>query len=497
MAPETEHLKGIIEIETLLGELDQLLWKLGQVQLAIESVDDETVKVDFEERGAESLLGDIAAIKAAGVFGGGGGGSRGGRTAADSAADATAGLFGNFSELDIRMTDLHNALARLVPLILVIIGALPALIGGLVGLAGAAIAATAALAGIAGFGALGFAMMEGDSIMEGFQEILSQVREDFLDAFTPLAQQLAPLFEDALDGLDMFFQALASRGDVLRDFEQVARSFGAFLLEDLPDAIAFLGQMAIAFEPVFAAIGEFFSSGRFGEGFMQFMANVMSPFSDFMAILVDMAPQLMEMSIGFLRVTNAILFVINAFIELLTLGGMFNEEFGFLVGTLLALATATFLWNSALIQTAVSGIVSLMKSIATVIGMLLGYETSTIAATIATYGWAFSLLTLIGVVTFGVGAIAAMSATIGTVSSQFDSLTGSTNEATKAIRNFDRTTSNVGTGGPYAPSNTPVRANARSGSGGNTLVMNIEGDADRETVETQMKNEHHRLNKSS
>jgi hypothetical protein len=495
MAPETEHLKGIIEIETFLQELDFLLAELEVVEAAIERIDGKTVKVDFEERGFESLMGQMIAADSMGGFGGGGGGGNIGAVFGNMAGDSTRTV-DSLSELNLSMSDLHNALARLVPLIFVVIGALPALIGGLVGLAGAAVAATAALAGIAGFGALGFAMMEGDTIMEGFQEILSQVREDFLDAFTPLAQQLAPLFEDALDGLGLFFQKLANRGDVLREFEQTARSFGGFLLDELPDAIAFLGQVATAFEPLFAAIGDALDGT--GEGFMEFMADVLPALVLFGSLLASAIPQILNVSRGFLMVTNALFLLLNAFWEVITIGGLLDEQIGILIGVTLTAVTAILLWNTVMGIASSVTIPALISSMSGVIATLAEYSVAVVLAALETWGLVGALAAAVGIMTLGIGVAAGLATAMGAVHDQFAQFTTGVDEASASVRNFDRTTSRVGTGGPYAPSNTPVRANARGSRGGSgSVVMNVEGDADDETVETQMRNANFRLNKTS
>jgi hypothetical protein len=535
MVEETERLKGIIEIETFLHELDQLLLKLTEIETAIQAVDGQTVRVDAETRGFESALAQVGALRGVSSgdisFGGGGRGTsiaapdidtdigqsigevtqgvtRASRTvgsfgdsvsevteSVDEVAEATGGFLTNLSEADIRMTDLHNALAKAVPLILVVIGALPALIAGLVGVAAAAAAATAALLGIAGFAALGFAMAEGETITEGFQEILSDIRGSFLDAFTPLAEQLAPLFEDALDGLERFFQALADNGDALLMFEQTARDFGAFIIDEFPDFIAFLADVARAFGPVFEAIAEALFDSNVGEGFMQFMADVLPALMRFGALVASILPDLLRMSIGFLEVTNALLTLVSAFFSLLDLLGVGDQLFGVIIAGTLAAATAMLLYNSTLVG-AISRLGAFVLGLVKTASAEGVYTAATNLATTATAILTSAVVTLIGVLTLGIGALVAVGVTTSVVSSQFNDLTGNVNQASRSIRNFDRVSSRMS--GPradaFAPSTTPARAG--SGSGGGQVNVTVEGDADRDTVETQTRNATHRMNRT-
>lgn len=497
---DVEELGAILDIAVFDDELDDLLRKLSEVALAIQGVNRMSVRVDVDDSELDTLMAKMAGTGVAGIVPSGGGG-RTGTDAGDvsdamkkttrAAKEASEG----FDITNLRMTDMHNALAKLVPLIVVLIGALPALIGALVGLAGAAIAATAALAAITGFGALGFAIQQAgvDNIGEGFREIMRDIRESFLDAFAPLAERLAPLFEDALDGLDRFFQAIADRGDVLVAFGDAARDLGGFILDRFPDIIAFIGEVATAFVPVFEHFADLLGQADIGEGFMQFMADVLPAFSDFIQLFAAIIPHILGLSIGFLQVTNAILLFLNVLFDVITLGGALNEEIGFLIASLLTLVSVWAIWNSQLFVTAGAALAKLGTAIVGAVVGMLELAGATGAATAA----AQSLTLWTAILTGGLSLLAGLAVVgvIGGIADKFNILGSNINNATRELQNFQSVSNRVSDTNPYGTADVPERGSLRGG-GRNQVNVTVEGDADKDELQNQTKNANFRMSRT-
>ena len=411
----------------------------------------------------------------------------------DSLTDSVDSAMEGMDEFDLRMTDIHNAVAQLLPLLLVFVGAMPALIGGLLSLAGAALGAATALAAVTGLGALGLTMT-GD--ME-FADILTEIKQNFLDAFRPLAEQLAPLFEDALDGLEAFFQELADRGDTLVRFADVARDFGNFLLDYLPDAIQALGEMAIAFRGVFSILGDALQDANLAERLTGFMADVLPEFMNFFALLFDIIQRLAGMSKGFLQVANAILFAIDTVLYLITFGGHLEEQMGALIATLLTVVTVMMFWGSGVIAGLISRLVALGATIVTtIIPSLQGYIASVTAAGGATYFLVGAILALIGVLTLGVGA--ALLGGVTALAQKFGDLGGNIGDATDKLRNFKRLSRGTDDDNPYGFGGS---GDVSRGSTGSTATTNfditIEGDADPDTLRNQTRNANFRASRTN
>lgn len=490
--PDTERLSIILDVaDHFTGDILKLLTQLEIVEDQVRRLDGENIDLNTTpaQRALATVQGQMAELQArsaagVGVPGATGGGGGAGGAAARGASEAADGFIDSIRQADIRMTDLHNALAKAVPLLFIIIGALPALIGGLTALATAALGAAAALAAVTGLGAIGFAIQQGgpNDILGGLTDALSEIRDAFLDAFMPLAQRLAPLFEDALAGLEVFFQRLADRGDTLQRFAALARDFGGFLLDFLPNAIQALGEMAIAFRGVFGMLADSLQDMNLTERLTGFMAAVLPEFTRFFELVVALIPKLARMSIGFLRVTNIIIGATLALAHIAGMLGLTAERFGTLVAGILAAITALFIWNSTAIAGAVSALASLGASIIRFIGgSLVPYISSLSAATVATWSLNTALATLIGLLTLGIGTVAA-AAGITALMDKFSSFKTDVSGATDALREFNRVGNRVGNDSPYGFGGEGPRRGSLSGAGG-TVNIRIEGNADRDDID--------------
>jgi len=394
-------------------------------------------------------------------------------------------MIDGMGEFDLRMSDLHNAMARLVPLLLVFIGAIPAAYTALIGLATAAVAAAASLAAIGGFGALGVALQDGQLDMARLQEVGTEIKNSFIDAFAPLAEQLQPLFIDAVDGLDRFFQLVANNGDALLELRDEARAFGQFVIDFVPNALRAIAGLVEGMADVFGNIGDFLQR-NFAGGMRQLLRvtrDAIPAVAEVGLLLAQAVPTLVEMSVGFMRVVGTVIQVIGAFSRLLGLLGIGPEMFGLLTGAILAAATATLLFRTAIVKALIASLAKLGGGILAAASSLVGYSGSAIVATLATNALGMALLTLIGIVTLGLG-IAVLAGVVGGIASQFDLLKNDITDTTDALKEFDNVASSVGGNGsqnPYGftPENGSGGGSGTSGSNSSKdVTINIESSGD-------------------
>jgi len=575
---EVEQLSILIDvIDDFDDELDRLLFKLGEVQTAVEAVDPVTIDVDVRGeheldalitqlgmlegmdmgdmgdivlgekrvdrstrggmtsmRGVESRLDDlISEIGSIEVGGGGGGtsvefedegsmreqlniltqqlkgvqnsfdgvsdnfdglGKSVGRTA-DAADDAADG----FLQTNLRMSDLHNAVARAVPLLVIFVGTLPAIISGVVALAGAAVAAAAALSALTVFGAIAFAQeIGGGNISEGFLELARQVRDDFLNAFSPLFDQLAPVFERGIDGLERLFQAIASEGDALVGLVDEAEGVGQFLIQTLP---SFLRDVALFADAASDALGAIINRvGNFDvfEILSNIIVATLPELMVFFGLLADMIGPLIRLSIGFLQVANGVLFLVNGMLTLIDIIPFLNEQaIGVLVSGLLAAYSAVLLFNSALIASSGTALVSMGRSIIGLVANLAGYVGVSGSAIASTLGLAASMKILAAAIALtGIGALAVI---FGAIAGQAATAATNIDSATSSLKDFQSQQQSMSQSGvnPYRdPNITGSEGTGSSRFSGNNVTVNIEGDADEETVRTQVDNAMFRMNRT-
>lgn len=481
---EAENLEIIIDVfDSYSDELSELLAQLIAVETVAESVEDITIDVDVRgEKKLDALAARMAMIQGGEAL------SRGRRgSAMQTAAFGRGGDFARNTEraaessslLDLRMSDLHNALAKLVPLILTFIGALPALIGALVALGAAAISAAGALAAIGAIGFLGAAAARGGrgGLMEGATQILRELQQDFLDAFLPLAERLQPVFERALDGLDRLFQEIANRGDSLVALTDVAEGFGDFVMQWLPDALRNMALMAEAFAPLFGQLGAFLNSFSILQALSGFMADVLPSFLAFLDILIDIVPSIFRLSIGFLDVVSVVLRAIEIFGDFVGMLGLSNEAIGILVASLLTAWTAANLFSLQGLKNVVLWLAAVPGKIAPTVAALKGYTVSALTATTATSVLTTALTALLGVVTLGLGFIA-LGATAEFVTDKFFNTADSINQATAALREFESANSRFrGGDNPFGADSPSVRRGSVSSSGGVVLNYNYNGSS--------------------
>lgn len=544
---EFENLSIVIDIiDSYSEELNHLLVKLGEIETAVQAVDDITIDVDVRgERELDALLFKLGQLEAADLSGvgdivvgdksvshrSGGGGrarfSRQSREAMDSftnqldavsteltetltelnensgdadrnlrrAASAADDAADGFELTSLRMSDIHNAAARLVPILLVIIGALPAVMGAMVSLAAAALAAAAALGALTAFGALGAAFQIGDGdIGAGFEEMMSDISDSFLDAFVPLSQRLAPLFRDALDGLERFFQAVADEGDALVELQSVARDFGQFIIDTVPGFLAELARFARASADAMGVIIDRIGEMGFLESIAGFLAEALPAFSAFIGLVTQLAPHILELSVGFLQVANVMLFVLNIIFDLVTVFGIFDEQVGAAIAGVLALWGAFLLANTAFAAFLKQLVIGAGGAIFNFIIALQTMTAAEIAAAAATKLLSGAVTALAAAIALtGIGAILTV---LGGIATGAASAASNIDQATKSLKEFQRQSRRMDDGdNPYGiQGNRPTQSALAAAPTNNIDVTVNEGDA--EQTDKEVKNLNYRLKHS-
>jgi hypothetical protein len=399
---------------------------------------------------------------------------------------ALGGVMGKFDDLggalsgfDLRMSDIHNAMARLVPMLLIFIGVIPAAVTAVLGLAAAAVAAAAGLAALTGLGAMGLALEDGQFNMDNLRDAIEDIKSDFIEAFAPLAERLQPLFEDALDGLSRFFEAVAGEGDALVALTDEARAFGGFLMDFVPMLLNAMASMADALSPILSNIGEWMRNNLHDvtRTLVKLTAQAAPVIADLAMKIGRMLPALVQMSIGFAKVASIILSLIGMLGRFLGLLGLTPRLFGLIAAGALAAASAILLANSALIGLIVKGVVTLASAVYSffvpaVATLVAGFTSSAVATYIATA----ALASFITLATLGAGLALVAAATSAAAS--FLGLADSIGKASDNLKEYNRISGRTDDDGPN-PYNQGVRgANLGGGGsrGGNVTVIESNGD---------------------
>ena len=399
---------------------------------------DEISQIDFEERGLDQIIAKLAVANseamalrgaASGMNFGGGGEMPGWGGPARGDVDD--------NPLAISMSNLHNVLATLIPMLLVYVGALPAAIGGVVALGAAAVSAAAALAALGGLSFYGLALIEGDGdAMEGLSDIADQIQSDFADAFAPLARDLAPLAEDAVAGLGEMFDVLASHGDILTSLTDEARDFGQFMQEYIVGTAVAMGQFADAAAPMLGIFAGIIERADLLQASAGFLAETLPELLAFGSALADIVVNIMQLSVGFLTTATYITQFIDALLFVISGFGMFEKEVGAVIGALLALITVSSmlykLVTSQLIVAVYGAIMSLYEMGVASAFAAAKQQILAAANTVAS----LSFLQLAAAVAVAIGGLAVLLGLGALLSSQFLNTSSAIDEATDSLREF-------------------------------------------------------------
>lgn len=415
---------------------------------------------------------------------------------------------------DLRMTDIHNALARLVPLLLLFIGVIPTAVAALTALATAAITAAGALAAIGGLGLMGAAAGRGEMPSgEDIQEELSEIRDMFFEAFAPLAEALAPVFEDAMDGLERFFEAIAAEGDALMGLVDEMRAFGGFVMEFFPGFLRTLSATLEALAPIFGQIGSFIQ-----DNFQNIMRDLVRITLEAAPALGKLARQigsllmtLAEMGVGFAIVSTVVLDVLGLIGDLFRALGLTNEQIGLIIASILAFASAILLARTAVIKFAAGAIKSAIVSTyqfwvallsansalsylagTSIVQAVLGFKSfvaSVLTGSVSLQTLTASALSATGAVAalmtvLTLGAAVAVAGVALSIASNFFTMADSIDQATSSLEDFNRVAGRTeGTDfNPYGGDDPAGTRGGASGtvssgqSGGTTINYESSGD---------------------
>lgn len=413
-------------------------------------------------------------------------------------------LLNTVLNLRVGMTQFYDILAASIPLLGTFVGSLPALVGALGGLAAAAVGAAGALGGIAGLGLVGAAAAraEGMPSLEDFTAVLDDLDEELFEAFRPLAQRLAPTFEDGLDGLFGFFDDLARQASVIEALEDDARAFGRFMGPFVAGTVADLLLLADASRGVFSQIAEGLDDVEVIRGLGGALADVLPELTRLTTLLVGAIPALQQFSVGMLDAFTMVMGLTSTVIgfgtQLVSLFGILGNGstiLGRVTGSLLVFGSALFL-ASKITQLVRSEFVALTGVMVAQLIPSLGF-TSTVVATLEagflSLGVSASLAAtaanalyaaLLGIATLtGIGVVlAGISAGASYAASSFGGLTDEIKNATDAYREFQRQERRLGTRGGAFLGNLDRTVYVDVTENRETT---IEGDADTETTEYQ------------
>ncbi len=341
----------------------------------------------------------------------------------------TKRLTKNFQRLRFTMGTFHNILAGLMPLMGVFIGAIPAAVVGLGALATAAIGAAAALGGIGALGAMGIMLSEtGELNTKPIRERLSEVSDSFVEAFSPLAQQFAPVVNSAIDEVDSMMGPLATASAGLMQFRDEFKATVGFITSNLPSFIATALAFSDAAMPLLTGVMETVS-GMNLFGYLATQLHIALPaLVRIGSALMQILPAVVNLSQGFLEVASVLSLVIGRFSWLLNLSPMLTTVLGGLLGTLLVLVTATTLYSIAQ-QGLIGTSLGLAKSLFVATGAKLKSAAASAYATMANWGLFYSMLAVISATVVGI-------AVVGVLADRFGSLAGNAANAREELEKF-------------------------------------------------------------
>jgi len=339
----------------------------------------------------------------------------------------------NASErLSFTMNKFYRLFAAVIPFFATFVGALPAAITGVVALGGAALAAAGALGAIGALGAMGLSLQEtGELSMEPIYDRMEDVGDSFVDAFSPLSRQFAPVVEDTIEDVEAMAGPLATAASELRQFGDDFAGLSSYLATSIPSLVDTTLAFTAAAMPLLQGLGEYVvSKDIFG-----FMATQLAEAWPALVLLgqslMQILPAVIRVSQGFLLVAaglsvifQPIAILINQFPILGGAIGVVTAGLFTLIGVS-SLATLAMNANTAAVTRFASTLLfKAGTAINSAIISLANYTGMSYAATAAT-------VALWSAVTLGVAAVALYS-------TQFKLLTGNISSATSELRKFGR-----------------------------------------------------------
>jgi hypothetical protein len=386
-------------------------------------------------------------------------------------------------KFDLRMSDLHNALAKLVPLILVLVGAIPALYTAMIGLAAAAISAAAALLAIGGFGALGVGLQGGEFDMQRLSDVLSDIRTEFIEAFGPLSERLEPLFMDAVGGLSLLFDAVARNGDALMQLTDDARAFGQFLLSFIPSALASMAAMVETMRPVFSMMADAIDNASILRTLTALTLDIIPAVAAMTSAILNALPALIRFSAGFADMVGAIVKFVGLIGKIISILPISAEMLGLFVSFTLAAFSAVALLNSQLLG---GTLVKFGQMIASTIPALNGFAVANLGAAGAVTKLRLAVIGLMSLTVVG-AVLAVITTVVSSLGSEMRSTESDIRSTTDALKEFDRVAGRTsGAFNPYG-GDAPVSGSRAAGGGGQNVAV-IEPSGNPQEQSSDVKN---------
>jgi len=338
----------------------------------------------------------------------------------------------DFSRLKFTMGGFMTLLANLAPLLGVFVGALPAAIAGVAALGAAAIAAAGALYGVLGLGVMGLATTGGEWDFDRLRNRVQGLIDDFLMAFSPLADAFIPIMEEGITMLSQLFFDVARSAQLALSLTDDLRWLMRFVADAAPGATAGLAAFAEAAMPFMQAMINELAAIDWFRLFADIIAET-APFLVSMTAAIGRAlPAIYNMSIGFLAMATALIEVVTRIIQLIGLHPLLARGFGLLISIILVAVAVTGLYTVAMGSVFTQAIRLAAQALPALIIELHSLIAAKIGATLATITLTAAIAGLLGLVTFGI--IPAISTAAG----GFGTLSGNIMSATEAMRQFNR-----------------------------------------------------------
>jgi len=347
---------------------------------------------------------------------------------------------------NISGNEINKLVSQIAVLLSTFIGAIPAVVAGLVALGTAAVGAAIGLAAIGGLAALGASMGSEEGFMENLKSTAKELIESFTDAFGPIAKELAPLFDMAVDGLKQLFQDIADSGAVLLNFREEAIALGKVLGNFLADTFVRLIAFADAASRTFSAFSDTFDMNILG-GLAAVLARIGDELGALFYLILEGLPGLVRLSEGFLRASLVVAFFIFAIFKVIEVLGPLGDVLAMVIGFiglyaagLLVASTVTNIFAGTAVAAAVKGLGSMIWAFGAQITALFGYIGTISTAIAATVAFTVAVTVLYGILTFGVVPL------IGAVSSKFNILSNDIGMAADELERFSQQSDKLGAG---------------------------------------------------
>jgi hypothetical protein len=338
----------------------------------------------------------------------------------------------DFANLRLRMGQFMTLMANLFPILGVFIGALPAAIAGVGALGAAALAAAGALYGVLGLGIMGLATTGGEWDFDRLRQQVQGLIDEFLMAFSPLADAFVPIMEEGITMLSQLFYDVARNAHLALSLTDDLRWIMQFVADAAPGATAGLSAFAEAAMPIMRFMVNRLAAVEWFELFAGVLGETWPVMVSLTASLVRMAPAVFRLSLAFLQIANIIVSALGIFLRFLDWIPFGIELFGGLVAALLTALTVTGLYTLA--TSNLAGVLGtlVLRALPPVAAAIYEVIAAKVSATVATWAYYLSVAALLGLLTLGLVPV------ISSVTTGFGLMGDNITQATRALKQFRR-----------------------------------------------------------